>query len=85
MEAAPGFNPMLTANLGKAGAWKLESYQQTGGYEQWRRALAGGITREAIVDEVKKSGIRGRGGAGFPMAMKWGTLPPAPPIRESSP
>jgi NADH-quinone oxidoreductase subunit F len=78
MEAAPGFNPMLTANLGKAGAWKLESYQQTGGYEQWRRALAGGITREAIVDEVKKSGIRGRGGAGFPMAMKWGTLPPDP-------
>ena len=78
MEAAPDFTPMLTANLGKAGAWTLDSYLKSGGYEQWKRAIGGGISREAITDEVKKSGIRGRGGAGFPMAMKWGTLPPDP-------
>lgn len=71
----PPFTPMLTAHLGEAGAWTIDSYLRRGGYEQWRRALAMPNAREVIFDEVKKSGIRGRGGAGFPMHMKWGTLP----------
>ncbi|HEV7214648.1 MAG TPA: NADH-quinone oxidoreductase subunit NuoF [Chloroflexota bacterium] len=76
MEAAPTPMPLLTAHLGTPGAWTYDFYVRHGGYEQWKRALQGALSRETITDEVKKSGIRGRGGAGFPVASKWSTLPP---------
>jgi NADH-quinone oxidoreductase subunit F len=47
-------------------------YVQHGGYEDLRKAL--GLKPEEIVDEVKKSGLRGRGGAGFPCGVKWGFI-----------
>jgi NADH-quinone oxidoreductase subunit F len=56
--------------------WTFDAYTGQGGYTQWKRVLQEPVTPAAITDEVKKSGIRGRGGAGFPVAMKWGTLPP---------
>jgi NADH-quinone oxidoreductase subunit F len=52
----------------------MECYLRDGGYEQLRKAVT--MERQAIIDEVKKSGLRGRGGAGFPTGVKWGFIPP---------
>ncbi|MDJ0790676.1 MAG: NADH-quinone oxidoreductase subunit NuoF [Acidimicrobiia bacterium] len=56
----------------------LARYESTGGYDALRKALAE-MTPEQIVDSVKASNMRGRGGAGFPMGVKWGFLAPAEP------
>jgi NADH-quinone oxidoreductase subunit F len=50
----------------------LECYQRHGGYAMLRKAV--GMAPQAIIDEVKKSGLRGRGGAGFPCGVKWGLV-----------
>ena len=55
--------------------WTLENYLAGGGYQAWRQVLEGGWTREAIIEEVKASGLRGRGGAGFPTGLKWSFMP----------
>ncbi|MBN2607311.1 MAG: NADH-quinone oxidoreductase subunit F, partial [Thiotrichales bacterium] len=47
-------------------SWDIDTYVANGGYEVWKKVLAGEITPQEIIDEVKTSGIRGRGGAGFP-------------------
>ncbi|HEY5995688.1 MAG TPA: NADH-quinone oxidoreductase subunit F, partial [Candidatus Deferrimicrobiaceae bacterium] len=51
----------------------VDTYVERGGYAALRKAL--GMTREQIIDEVKKANLRGRGGAGFPAGVKWGFLP----------
>jgi NADH-quinone oxidoreductase subunit F len=56
----------------------LQRYLATGGYDALRKAL-GKMTPEQIIDEVKASQLRGRGGAGFPMGVKWGFLADAVP------
>ncbi len=50
--------------------WDIEAYVRTGGYEAWKKCLTQ-MTREDVVNELKKSGLRGRGGAGFPTGIKW--------------
>jgi NADH-quinone oxidoreductase subunit F len=55
---------------------RYDEYTRTGGYEGLRKALT--MTPEAVVEEVKKSTLRGRGGAGFPTGLKWTFLPPVP-------
>ena len=52
----------------------ITSYMGEGGYEQLKKALK--MPRQEITDEVKKAGLRGRGGAGFPCGVKWGFIPP---------
>ena len=52
----------------------IASYMGEGGYEQLKKALK--MPRQEITDEVKKAGLRGRGGAGFPCGVKWGFIPP---------
>ncbi len=63
----------LTKNYGKANSHTLTVYESTGGYRSARRALA--MTRDAVVEEVKKAHIRGRGGAGFDCGVKWSFMP----------
>lgn len=52
---------------------KLDVYQQNGGYEMYRKAVA--MTPDQVIDEVKRSGLRGRGGACFPTGLKWSFMP----------
>jgi NADH-quinone oxidoreductase subunit F len=51
--------------------WSLKTYQSVGGYSSWRKILKEKIPPETIIEELKKSGLRGRGGAGFPTGLKW--------------
>jgi NADH-quinone oxidoreductase subunit F len=55
--------------------WRLEDYVQRGGYEALKKILADKIPPEQVVAEVKKSALRGRGGAGFPTGLKWSFMP----------
>lgn len=53
----------------------LESYKKTGGYEAWQKILKEKTPPEEIIDTLKKSALRGRGGAGFPTGLKWSFMP----------
>lgn len=55
--------------------WRLTSYEKREGYAAIRKILAKKITPEEIIEEVKKSALRGRGGAGFPTGLKWSFMP----------
>jgi hypothetical protein len=57
--------------------WELETYRKIGGYEAWERILREKPAPEKIIEEVKASGLRGRGGAGFPTGMKWSFMLPS--------
>lgn len=60
---------LLTSHIDVPGIAGIDVYRQNGGYEVLKKALQ--MTPDDIVEEVKKSGLRGRGGAGFPAGMKW--------------
>ena len=51
--------------------WTLSSYESVGGYSSWRKILKEQISSQFIIDELKTSALRGRGGAGFPTGLKW--------------
>ncbi|KPK37354.1 MAG: NADH dehydrogenase [Gammaproteobacteria bacterium SG8_47] len=55
--------------------WSLEAYTSVGGYEVWKRILREKTPAEQIIDELKTSVLRGRGGAGFPTGLKWSFMP----------
>ncbi len=64
---------VLSQYFGDPEARTYEGWVKRGGYEALRKAL--GMDRNAIIEEVKASGLRGRGGAGFPTGMKWSFMP----------
>ena len=55
--------------------WTLESYRKAGGYKAWEKILKKKTSPEDIIDTLKKSALRGRGGAGFPTGLKWSFMP----------
>jgi NADH-quinone oxidoreductase subunit F len=55
--------------------WSLADYVKRGGYEALRKILTQGMSQEDVIAEVKASGLRGRGGAGFPTGLKWSFMP----------
>ncbi|MDQ6891564.1 MAG: NADH-quinone oxidoreductase subunit NuoF [Acidobacteriota bacterium] len=66
---------VLLARVGKENSRALRGYVDDGGYKALRTVLTGGWSPEKVTDEVKRSGLRGRGGAGFPTGVKWGFVP----------
>jgi len=62
--------------------WTLETYRSIGGYDVWEKTLREKPTRESIIDALKASGLRGRGGAGFPTGTKWSFMPRNSPIQK---
>jgi len=64
---------VLSQYFGDAGARTYAGWVERGGYQGLRKAL--GMTPDAIIEELKASGLRGRGGAGFPTGLKWSFMP----------
>ncbi len=62
--------------------WTLKSYESLGGYSSWRRILAEQTPPQQIIDELKTSALRGRGGAGFPTGLKWSFMNRNAPVQK---
>ena len=60
-------------------SWSLDTYEKHDGYKSWRKILDGELSPEDVIEEVKASGLRGRGGAGFPTGLKWSFMPRTAP------
>ena len=67
--------PQICAGLTHPDGWRLKDYEGRDGYQALRKILAEGLTPEQVIAEVKASGLRGRGGAGFPTGLKWSFMP----------
>ncbi len=65
--------PVLSADWADEGSWRIANYERRGGYRALRKAL--GMQPGDLIETVKDSGLRGRGGAGFPTGMKWSFIP----------
>ena len=61
--------------------WGLRDYEARGGYEALKKILNENIAPEQIINLVKASALRGRGGAGFPTGLKWSFMPKAPGVK----
>ena len=70
-------NPILSVGLDGDKAWRLDDYVKRGGYAALKRILADKTTPDQVTAEIKKSVLRGRGGAGFPTGLKWSFMPKA--------
>ena len=75
MAASDKYRICLPSMDAAAEPWTLENHVRQSGYLAWQQVLQGQLTREAIIEEVKASGLRGRGGAGFPTGLKWSFMP----------
>jgi NADH-quinone oxidoreductase subunit F len=65
--------PVLTDNWDQDRSWTLAAYERRGGYGALKKALA--MRPDDVITAVKDSGLRGRGGAGYPTGMKWSFIP----------
>jgi len=73
-ERHPLETPLISRHWGMKDSHKIDVYVMQGGYQALEKALKE-MTPETIIEEVKKSNLRGRGGAGFPAGMKWSFVP----------
>jgi NADH-quinone oxidoreductase subunit F len=75
-------NLVAFATLGVDQPWTLERYREIGGYQAWEKILREKIPPEEVIESVKASGLRGRGGAGFPTGLKWSFMPRNAPVQK---
>jgi NADH-quinone oxidoreductase subunit F len=75
-------NQVCLTTLGEEKPWALDTYRSKGGYQTWEEILAGKYTPQDVIEKVKASGLRGRGGAGFPTGLKWSFMPKDPSIQK---
>jgi NADH-quinone oxidoreductase subunit F len=75
-------NQVCFEPIGRDNSWTLPVYESFGGYEAWRRILAERPEPASIIEDIKASGLRGRGGAGFPTGLKWSFMPKDPAIQK---
>ena len=68
-------NQVCYATLGMDQPWTLENYLKVGGYEALKKIINEKIPPDQVIEEVKTSGLKGRGGAGFPAGLKWSFMP----------
>ncbi len=68
-------NEVCFKNIDKENPSSFATYEAHGGYQVWRKILNGEMTPDEIITELKTSGLRGRGGAGFPTGLKWSFMP----------
>src|SRR5438477_857778 len=76
MTVGVDYVPVLLTHPGRTSAVSLKEYRAEDGYAGWKKALTS-MTPDQVIEEVKASGLRGRGGAGFPTGNKWGFIPKA--------
>ena len=62
--------------------WSYENYLKVGGYQAWNKILQEKLSPEDVIEIVKASGLRGRGGAGFPTGLKWSFMPRNAPVQK---
>ena len=72
---APQEHSVVYTTLHYDTPWSYDNYLKTGGYSAWRRILDEKIAPADVIEMVKQSGLRGRGGAGFPTGLKWSFMP----------
>ena len=75
-------NNVCYQTLGFEQPWTLENYKRVGGYSSWEKILREKISPDEVIEQVKASGLRGRGGAGFPTGLKWSFMPRNPDIQS---
>jgi NADH-quinone oxidoreductase subunit F len=77
MSVAVDYARVLLPHPGRTEPLSLSEYESEDGYAGWKKALTT-MTPDQVIEEVKASGLRGRGGAGFPTGTKWSFIPKAP-------
>jgi len=75
-------NEVCFATLKYDQPWSMENYLKSGGYQALKKILNQKMPPEDVIEEVKASGLRGRGGAGFPTGLKWSFMPRTTPIQK---
>src|ERR671912_747831 len=78
---APQEHSVVYTTLHYDKPWSYENYLKTGGYSALRKILEENIAPADVIEMVKQSGLRGRGGAGFPTGLKWSFMPKGPGVK----
>ena len=82
MALVAAINPLMSTGWDRGDAgWRLKDYEARGGYQSLKKILGEKKTPDEVIAEVKASVLRGRGGAGFPVGMKWSFMPKAAPVK----